>query len=104
MNANSPSPADSPAEIRADPEFRAFFRRRLPAPFPPLALPEAAEPVRPPVRRSGLTRSRVVLAVCVTLLLGVMAALMNSSTGDRPGDANPDGISAKRVKDPLGRP
>jgi hypothetical protein len=105
MNTTPLPPDASPAELRADREFRAFFRTQLPDPFPPLVLPtDSAEPVRPPPRRSLLSRSRTVLAVCVSLLLAALVTMLNHAPSDRPVPVNDDGIKAGKVKDPLGRP
>jgi hypothetical protein len=105
MNTTPLPPIDSPAEDRADREFRAFFRTQLPNPFPPLVLPtDAPEPVKRPARRSLLTRSRIVLAVCVSLVLAALVSMLNHAPSDRLQPANEDGIKASKVKDPLGRP
>jgi hypothetical protein len=102
MSANPLPPADSPAERRADREFRAFFRTQLPDPFPPFVPPAAAEPVRAR-RRTLLTRSRLVLAVCVALVLGALVSLTNP-IADRPTPVKADGAAAEKTKDGLNRP
>jgi len=95
-------PTDSPAELRAEREYRAFFRSVVPDPFPPLTLPSAPEPVRSKTRRSLLARGRMVLAICVAAVLISLWAF-KPSENDRPNPAAPGGIEANK-KDPLGRP
>ena len=105
MNANPPPSTDSPAELRADRSFRAFFRTQLPDPFPALELPpDAPGAVKPQPRRSFLPGSRIVLAVCVSLLLITLWSLLGQSLSDRVTPANPVGIKATHEKDGLGRP
>src|SRR5262245_29974604 len=84
MNADTlPSP-ETNSEDLAERKLRDYFRSKLPAAFPPLSLPaieSSAEARRP--RRGPLSRSRVVLAICLSLVLAVVGYLISQNPGVR---------------------
>jgi hypothetical protein len=100
----SSSSSDSQAELRADQAYRAFFVSQMPDPFPPFVIPPDAPQTVRSKKRSLLTRSRIILAISVSLLALLLGSLRNNVPTERPTPAGADGANAKHVKDLLNRP
>jgi hypothetical protein len=66
------------SEDELDGVLRAFYQAELPSPWPSLEAPAMRNdilPMRPPVRRFPMLRSRLALAACVAFLVAGPLAL-----------------------------
>jgi hypothetical protein len=64
--------------------LRAYYKAELPNPWPSLEAPAARNdilPMRPPVRRFPMLRSRLALAACVAFLVAGPLALSSYFSG-----------------------
>lgn len=68
------APSRSPNDDHLDRHFAAYFRSRMPEPWPDCPVPDGTDPARP-ARRDGLMTGRLTLAASVAALLGLGLAI-----------------------------